>query len=261
MPVQDCVQLHEASACSGQVDSCHDPTPIIQLSLFGDSSRKLRRIPVRKKRTRGRGLQYRIKLHLRKTDRKIAFRTRFVDRDRGNDCTWCEEQAIALHSILLDESLETLKSHCERKSPRAAEIVAWIERKLPDEPFSFEACCHFYRRLNADDEVVGPLDPEELRNLVRNLIRTTFRATLPHAKVLRKGIEEAEAGNQEAIEWVLSDVAAPLSFSACCDALGFDVELARQEIVLPNPIDDDVDDVVQRAIDSVFGPPPAAIAA
>jgi hypothetical protein len=265
MSTPDYVRVHVEGARVDPADSCRDPPALTaeQLTLFGQISQKLRRIPIRKKRRRARGLQYRIKLTLRKADRKIAFRSRFADREFGNDLGWDATHVIALHSILLDESLETLKSHCERKSPRAAEVMAWIERRLPDEPFSFEACCHFYRRFNADDEVVGPLDPDEVRNLVRNQIRTAFHATLPHAKVLRKGIEEAEAGNEEAIEWILSDTVAPLSFVTCCDALGFDAELARQEIVLPNPIefDDGLDDVVQRAIDNVFGTQSAALAA
>lgn len=267
MSVQDCVRLHVDRSRVGQAESCRDPpapeSP--QMTLFGEEVRKVRRIPVRKRKHKkyARGLQYRIKLRLRKTDRKIVFRNRTTDEELGNDLYWDEEVIVRLHTILLDDSLETLRNHCERKSARAAEIIAWVNRDLPDEPFSFATCCQLYRKLNEHSEMVGPLDPETLRPMLQQEIRHTFHAELPHAKVLRKGIEEAEAGNEDAIEWVLSDSTEPLSFASCCDALGFEVEFARQEIVLPNPLepDDGLDDLVQRAIDSVFGTPPLAHAA
>jgi len=267
MSALDYVRPHVDSACVGQADSCRDPpTPVPpspQLTLFGDISRKVRRAPVSRRKQRIRGLQYRIKLMLRKTDRKIAFRNRITDDEPGNAFAWEDPRIVRLHTFMLDEALETLRNHCERASPRAAEIIAWVDRRLPDEPFSFETCCSLYHKVDDDGEVLGPFDPDIVRPMVHQQIRQAFHAVLPHAKVLRKGIEEAEAGNEEAIEWVLSDSVEPLSFSSCCDALGFDVEFARQEIVLTNPLehDDGLDDLVQRAIDRVFDSDCTALAA
>jgi hypothetical protein len=260
------VRPHVANACAVSADSCHDPPQLIapesQLTLFGDVARKVRRAPIRKKKSRSRGLQYRIRLTLRKTDRKIAFRSHFTEDEQGNDFDWQDEGIIRLHTKLLQDALTTLRDHCERGSPRAADIMAWVDRCKPDEPFSFETCCALFGGEDDDGEF-GPFDPDILRCQLRARIRQVFNAVLPHADVLRKGIRAAEDGDTDAIEWVLSDSDAPLSFPSCCNALGFDSDLVRQEITLPNPLelDDGLDDVVQRAIDSAFGDSPITLAA
>jgi len=250
----------------GQADPCPDPAPLApdlpQLSLFGEATKKIKRPPIRKKKRRFRGLQYRIKLKIRTTDRKIAYRLRTSDED-ANDFEWPSEFNVAMHTILLDDSIDTLKNLCERASPKAAEIMAWVNRRNCDDPFSFDTCCKLFHKIDEDGEVIGPLDPEILRPQLRNLIRRVFQADLPHAAVLRKGIQAAEGGDVDAIEWVFSRSDAPLSFITCCDSLGFDPDDARRELRLPNPLeeDDGLDALVQRSIDSVFGPYEAAIAA
>ena len=261
------VRPHVDVACAVSADSCLEPpllfAPELQLTLFGEVARKVRRAAIRKKQSRLRGLQYRIRLTLRKIDRKIAFRSRFTEDEPGNDSTWEDERIIRLHTKLLQDALKTLRDHCERGSPRAADIMAWVDRCLPDEPFSFETCCALFRGEDEEGDEIGLFDADILRCQLRARIRQVFNAVLPHADVLRKGIRSAEEGDVDAIEWVLSDSDAPLSFPSCCDSIGFDTELARQEITLPNPLesDDGLDDVVQRAIDSAFGDQPTTLAA
>jgi len=253
----------------GQADPCPDPSAatlastLPQLCLFGEVAKKIKRATIRRKKPRTHGLQYRIKLTIRKSDRKIAYRTRMTDDEPGNEFEWPSEQDVRMHTILLDDSLETLRNMCERSSARAAEIMAWVERRNCSDAFSFETCCALYRKVDDDGEVVGPLDPDIVRPQLRNLIRKVFSADLPHAAVLRKGIQAAESGDFDAIEWIFSDSSAPLSFITCCFSLGFEPDEARQEVHLPNPLDDDdgLDAMVQRAIDSVYGPYDAAVAA
>lgn len=233
-----------------------DPGTVTQLLLFAEAGGKVKRQRSKRLRKRAvRGLQYRLKIPTRLTPRKIACRLHAAKEEDGNEFLWTMPVARQLHTILLREALESLKGLCEKRSARAAEIMYWIERDACEEPFSFESCCRHFN-LDVDGESIGPQDPEVLRNMTRAWIKKAYGAELPHASVLRQGVIDAEAGDEEAIQWVLSDVEAPLSFTVCCDALGFDPEEAREQILLPIPafnfIGDPLSDAIDNIIDRVF---------
>lgn len=196
-------------------------------------------------------------LKVRKTDRKIAFRHR--EHEAATSGLRLGDEAVAqCHTALLRKSLDSLKAHCEKRSLKAAEIVAWINRRKPDEPFSFETCCAVYREVDEDGDTIGPFDPEVLRTQVRLLIKRAFGAELPHADVLRQGILDAEAGDDDAVEWILSNRSGPLSFVECCKAIGFRPDAAREQIAIgqycptatsfPDGLETVVDKAIQAAI-------------
>lgn len=243
------------SACRRAPESTNPETvalsSVTQLLLFAEEGGKIKRQRSKKRPTKVKGLQYRLKIPTRLTPRKIAVRNHAAKEDDRNDFTWSSDSVIALHSVLLKESLETLKGLCEKRSVRAAEIVAWIERAAPNEPFSFETCCRYFN-LELDGESIGAQDPEVLRSMTRMWIKKAYGAEMPHAQVLRQGLMEAEAGDEEAIQWVLSDVVAPLSFVTCCDSLGFDPEDAREQIRLPKPAMQFTKDPLSVAIDKII---------
>ena len=222
-----------------------------QLLLFAEEGGKIKRQRVKRRQVRIKGLQYRLHIPTRLTPRKIALRSHAAKEDGSNDYTWSTDAIAGLHSVLLKESLETLRDLCEKRSVRAAEIVAWIERTAPQEPFSFETCCKYFN-LEFDGESIGAQDPEVLRTMTRKWIKKAYGAELPHAQVLRQGLIEAEAGDEEAIQWVLSDVVAPLSFVTCCDSLGFDPEDAREQLRLPMPVVQFASDPLSKAIDEII---------
>ena len=232
---------------------------VCQLLLFGDGAKAKRNRQPKPKGKRVKGCQYRLKLSFRATPRKIAYRAHARKEEEVNGYTWSDDGMYRLHSILLDESLQTLRAMCERKSVRAAEIIAWMFRGNPSETFSFEECCRLFKMELPDPENgelvdVGQQDPDVLRNQARLWIKKAYGAELPHAKVLRQAILDAEAGNEDAIAWILSDQEAPLSFRECVDALGFDAEDARKEVKLQTTIVDPLERGIDEIIDRVFGP-------
>ena len=231
---------------------------ICQLLLFGDGGRAKRDRQPKPKAKRVKGCQYRLKLSFRATPRKIAYRSHARKEEEVNSYTWSEDGMYRLHSILLNESLQTLRAMCERKSVRAAEIIAWMFRGNPSETFSFEECCRLFKMELPDPEngelvEVGQQDPDVLRNQARLWIRKAYGAELPQAKVMRQAILDAEVGNEDAIAWILSDQEAPLSFRECADALGFDAEDARKEVKLRTTIVDPLERGIDEIIDRVFG--------
>jgi hypothetical protein len=174
-----------------------------------------------------RGPQYCIKLRLRKSERKLEFRSKSRPESAGNDFEWSMASQRQLHYVLLSESLAMVKNYAEIKSHRAAEIWAWIERCGHDEPFAFDTCVEMAGEF--DPDFTG-CDPEVVRNALKRLLRNQFGVMLPHRSVLKQGIVEAEAGNADAVRWCLSTADTPLSFNECCDALGFDPEDVRREL-------------------------------
>jgi hypothetical protein len=227
-----------------------------QLLLFGEASGKAkRRRTAKAKAKRVKGKQYRMKLSFRATPRKIAYRPHASREDSVNEESWSEEGMRYLHSILLNESLKALRATCEKKSVRAAEIVAWMMRNEPTATFSFEECCRLHYmeiRDPVDGELtlVGAQDPEIVRCMALQWIKKAYGASLPHAKVLREAILAAEGGDVDAVDWILSDHEAPLSFVECVDALGFEPNDARMEIKLPAV--DIRSHALERGLDDIF---------
>ncbi|WNL48339.1 hypothetical protein RKE25_22670 (plasmid) [Dyella sp. BiH032] len=241
-----------------------------QLLLFAsEGGKQKRQRKAAPKQRRIKGKQYSLKLKCRATPRKIAYRPHATKEESSNALDWSEQGMYRLHSILLKESMESLKAMCEKKSTRAAEIIAWMFRNEPGATFSFEECCRLFNMEMKDPDSgefidVGQQDPDILRSMAKRWIANAYGAELPHAQVLREAILAAESGDHDAIEWILSDQQTPLSFVECADALGFDPEDARTEVRLPQPQlnVDPLDSGIQRIIDRVFGHPSrAALAA
>lgn len=177
-------------------------------------------------------LQYKIPLTVTKKQRQRAFNTRVTEVE-ANDIVWTKKGIRQLHYVLLTQSIATIKEHIEIKSSKAAEIWAWIEKEGYEEDFSFDTCVAIAGEF---DPEYANMDPELLRSSLRRILIKQFGVEFPHANLLKKGIKDAESGNQDAIEWVISDSEEPLSFIDCCESLGFNPEKAREEIYI-DPVD------------------------
>lgn len=171
---------------------------------------------------RKQGLQYTIRLRVREKERVNAFRPKDnMDHRLVNDETasWSKDGIIKLHRMLLTESIANAKRVDDLAFETHAEIWMWISCNKAEEPFSFIRCC----------EASG-VDPDIMRPMLKRLLDHD----MPHIDLLRRSILAAEAGDQDAIEWCLSDSKAPLSFTDTCRAAGFkSVKKARSELRLP----------------------------
>lgn len=225
---------------------------VLQLLLFDDSTvegmsqyQPLQRPPRKKPARKPKGLQYKLRMPVRDKPRKISYRAHAKPEEAGNDLAWSTSEVRKLHTFLLKESLEQLKYYLEfKRSIRAAEIMAWIERNDSTDPFAFETCC----ALHEDEDGPSPIDPEEMRLRVKRWVRGICGTDLPHAALLRKGITEAENGNLDAVAWVLSEGEGAMSFTTCCEALGFKPDRARTEIHLPALTGNDLKAVEERSL-------------
>lgn len=207
------------------------PEPIkIRQKFSAAVQKKIKKLAKRRKKKilKQANLQYDLRLRVLKNERVKAFNTRIHELDT-NDFVWTEQGIRKLHYILLTETIKEIKDHADLKSSKAAEMWYWIEREGHDEDFAFDTCVAIAGEF--DPEYVN-MDPEVLRNGIKRILLNNFKAEFPHAKLLKKGIHDAEAGIQDAIEWVISDSEEPLSFNDCCQSLGFDPEKARQEITI-----------------------------
>lgn len=202
------------------------PVDLVELEM------RRRRLEEKKKRKRSRkrnrrvhrkkGLQYKIELRIRKTDRKLPYRPKDnLDHRLTAEAevrSWTDEGIVKLHKVLLYESLRTARRRDSLSKASHAEIWYWINRRRPDEPFSFESCCEY-----------SGVDPDVMRPMLRRLLSETP----PLVDMLRQSILAAEAGNRTAIEWCLSDNEGELTFVSACRAVGFDPQKARKELRLP----------------------------
>lgn len=184
----------------------------------------------RKKKKRNQGLQYRIKFWKgitgKERERKFTAQTR--DSDQTNDDDWSDAAIYRIAGLLVDRSFEEVFALEQKHSTRIAEIVAWVNRRFDQEsPFNFEVCCSV-AGYNADD----------LRTMFFDRLKRKHDSTYPHYSVLRNGIIDAEHGDPDALEWVLSDLDTPMSFRDCCHALGFDHSKARSALLLPIVVND-----------------------
>lgn len=192
-------------------------------SKYGSSRRR------KKKKTKG--LQYKIKfwkgIQGKERERKYTAQTR--DSDQSNSFEWDDSSIYRVAALLVDRSFEEVFALEQKGSTRIAEIVAWVNRRFDDEsPFNFEFCCS-----------VAGYNVDELRSLFFDRLKRKHESTFPHYNVLRNGIIDAEHGDPDAIEWVLSDLDAPMTFRDCCFALGFDHLKARAAVLLPIVTHDD----------------------
>lgn len=193
-----------------------------------------------------------LKLVVRKTDRKIAFRTKSPQEVPGTDefMGVSDDGLRRLHYVLLVASLRTLKEHVEIGSPRAAEVWAWIEREGQEEPFAFDTCVLIAAELSVDPSFRDPFPdtweedeggrlihyrrrvdvdfagatPEGLREALRETLRRGYPNGIPnHADVCARMLMRADLGDPEALEWITGQSTIAPSFAECCDALGFEM--------------------------------------
>ena len=185
---------------------------------------------------RVKGLQYKIAfwkgVQGKVRERKFTAQTR--DADETTDLVWSDHAIWQIHVQLVERTFEEVFSLEQKGSAKIAEIVAWVNRRFDDSPYNFETCC-----------VSAGLDPEELRERFFKRLEQVHQTQFPHYQVLRNGVIDAEHGDPDALEWVLSDVDTPLSFVDCCRSLGFNPKKARAELLLPivpPAMDDGVED-------------------
>ena len=226
----------QQSGCTDQlIDQCA-ATRILtskesQLDLFGlgdvieiysGKPRFNRRRGKSKKRSHlKKGLQYKIELRVRKTERQIVYRPKDNTDHRLSNTeadTWSTKGLVKLYQALLTESISTAKRRDDLSWSSHAEIWLWIERRDTKDPFSFIRCCEY-----------SNVDPDILRPMLKRLLNHNT----PHIDLLRRSIKAAEAGDPDAIEWCLSDEDGPLTFTDACRAAGFQVSKARTELRLP----------------------------
>jgi len=169
------------------------------------------------------GLQYKIELRVRKTERQVEYRPKDNTDHRLSNTeadTWSPQGLVKLYQALLTESISTAKRRDDLSWSSHAEIWLWIERRDTADPFSFIRCCEY-----------SNVDPDILRPMLKRLLNHNT----PHIDLLRRSIKAAEAGDPDAIEWCLSDDDGPLTFTDACRAAGFQVNKARTELRLPVP--------------------------
>lgn len=200
--------------------------PIMEFTLRSKFSSSQRR---KKKKTRG--LQYKIQFWrgIQGKDRERKFTVQTRDSDQSNDFDWDDATIHRIAMLLVDRSFEEVFNLEQKGSTRIAEIVAWVNRRFDEvSPFNFEACC-----------AIAGYRADELREMFFARLKRKHESTFPHYSVLRNGIIDAEHGDPDAIEWVLSDADAPMTFRDCCNALGFEHDKARTVLLLPIVTHDD----------------------
>lgn len=216
-------------------DSCNsnEPQSPVQMDLLTNRPATREKLPTlrrfakrgNKKANRKKMLQY----HLRywegvKGERKIARRGRLFEMN-GNDVSvieWTPAAYTSLLICLLDAIPRQIVELAEARSNRIAEIIAWVNRRWCDDPFSFEICC---KAIN--------VNPDDKREQLLETIQELFGSSYDHYRVLRNNVIDAEAGDKNAIDWILSESDVHYSFKDCCRALGFKHKKARDFIHLP----------------------------
>lgn len=193
----------------------------------------------RRQRERVKGLQYKMRLEVRKTERKLRFARKAAREIGGNTEHFPMRWIRRLHAWVLRDALDHLRECLEVGSSRAAEVWAWIERPGTEDEFSFETCLRIASEFPEVFDDLGEeflqMDPDEVRKVFGAVVRKRFGAVFPHRRLLKEAIVEAElCGNEDAIRWITSTADTPLSFVDCCNALGFDPDDARQSILLPH---------------------------
>lgn len=190
---------------------------------------KANKAPQKRKKKRGKkkrahrkvGLQYKIDLRVRSTDRVVSYRPKDNADHRllnAETASWSNAGLVALHQTLLFQSICNAKRTDELEYDTGAEIWMWINRPFANEPFSFIRCCE-----------LSSVDPDVIRASLRKLLRDNSTKV----DLLRKSILAAESGDQDAIAWCLSDAAGAYSFEDTCRAIGFDPKDARRELRIP----------------------------
>lgn len=172
-------------------------------------------------------VQYKIKLKVRLTDRKIGFRNRLHEL-AGNETDVFDFSQIGYKAFLiqmLDYIPHELAELISVGSNRVSEIVSWINRRWTDEPFSFEECC---RSIN--------VDPASKREQLLETIEELYDGRTDHYTLIRNRVIDAEAGDVSAVQWVMCEQETGLSFNVCCRALGFNPSKARQEVIIPSSV-------------------------
>lgn len=214
----------------------------------------------RKSKRKPKGLQYKLQFWKGvQGERKLKFKTKVCEVGQTNDYDWSEAEYRLILGQLVEDCIKEIKDLGIKESLRIAEIIHWMHRSNTDDPFNFELACALAAEVDEDADgfkkilAITPLDPDDMRVRVLNLIRKLYGGTFPHAAVLRNGIIDAEYGDPDAIAWVLSDASTAFSFRECCEALDFDHEKARECVLLPIVVDDDIDahERVFEALDAV----------
>lgn len=217
--------------------------PVLQIDLLtgaviDPSTLKIRRRFVGKKarpKREKKMVQYKIPFWKGvKGTRKRALKARCHETE-GNDTRVFEPTTDGYRQFLatlLEYIPKEIAGFGARDSGRIAEIVAWISRRDYDEPFSFQECC----------AAVG-VHPDNSEEAILATIRELYGQDFNHFRILRNNVIDAEAGDQRAVDWVLSTSDVGKSFNDCCRALGFNPKKARSQILIPphmipEPIDE-----------------------
>lgn len=200
------------------------PATLMQVDQLRLRDKYSRRRKKKSKSKKAKGLQYKLQYWkgVRDKERERKFTKQTRDSDEVNDFNWTNDQIFTITSNLVEVTLQEVRDRSIKDSPTIAEAVAWIERRFDDSPFNFEMCCRF-----------AGLDPEVMREQFRTILKERHGSLFPHYRVLRNGVIDAEHGDPDAIEWVLSDATTPLSFVDCCRALSFNPVKARAQLLLP----------------------------
>lgn len=178
----------------------------------------------KKKKKRTAGLQYKLKFWkgVVGKDRERKFSAHFSDSNEFNDTDWSDEDIFKIATTLVDRSMEEVFALEQKDSNRIAEIVSWINRRFDDSAFNYEFCC-----------AASGYHADDLRELFFLRLERKHGTRFPHYQVLRNGIIDAEHGDPDAIDWVMSDSQSPMGFVDCCKSLGFNPFKARADILLP----------------------------
>lgn len=205
-------------------------------ALVYSQTHKVRsRFKRRKNKRKPRGLQYVLRMSIRKTDRMVSFKNRAAPEEAANE-VFTDAAARRLHYVVLGEALLSLKNHLEISSPRAAEILAWVNQE-GDGDFSFENCLAIAGELSEEPGFKDPFpeldvdfrnaDPDALRSQLNTLIRRFFGELPPYQELLERSIVAATGGDLDAIFWCLVPSDDVMGFDACCEALALEPDDVR----------------------------------
>jgi hypothetical protein len=211
-------------------------------------ARKRKRAEARKIK----GLQYALKMRIRKSDRKIAFRHRETDTATSNTASWTDQEIMALHYGVLLDAMMVLRRMLQTGSQEGlAEVLLWMSSES-EGPFAYKTCVRLAGQMDRDPKWTPPamgqgdaafegVEPDDLREQVMGIVRKAACGVPSYLDRLIQGIKQAVQGDSSAMTWCMSSEDGPMTFLGCTAALGLDADECRGLVKVVSPMRDTSD--------------------
>ncbi|WP_440986290.1 hypothetical protein ACQHIH_21555 (plasmid) [Xanthomonas sontii] len=181
-----------------------------------------------RKKDRKKALQYGLRMRERTSDRivdyvaKPACSRHSEARIQGNAVSFTHDEIITVHEKLLIAFREAFANNWATGNPRCIELVLWMTAGRPNEPFSFETCCH-----------ISNIDPDLIKGAILRKVRERYKHELLHYNVFRQAVMDVERGDPDALNWLNSEDTSEFSFLGLCKAFEFEPQKAKASIRIP----------------------------